>query len=243
MAIWHPAPGSVVNVVIDGVLYSKKTLNSPSVRQANNNRGRKTGKGGQSRMGSSSKFTMLDNQITNLDATFDVLPNQETWNEYAGDVAGAWQLCANCAPESTGKKVFRQINFNRQLIGLSPLTTPPGSPQRWTALAMSAKMTVKLSTHVREATLGWASWPRPGWVVSQCGNVQSNPFYQLNLAERGGVLKTGPGYQWCEDMVDQLGLDVSTVGGQTMAISGCTFDDAGNPSNKILIQVQTQVVA
>lgn len=53
-----------------------------------------------------------------------MLADPTVWEDYASDIAGQWSLCANCAPEIAGKKLFRQYNFNRTLLGLAVVTAP-----------------------------------------------------------------------------------------------------------------------
>lgn len=53
------------------------------------------------------------------------MPSTQTaWNNYAANIDGDWQLCANCAPSSIGKKLFRQYNFYRALLGLPAVNEP-----------------------------------------------------------------------------------------------------------------------
>lgn len=69
--------------------------------------------------------TAQNQLIINLDAQFDILPNQAAWNAYAAGVAGNWQLCADCEVDQGGKKLFRAYNFYRFIFGLPLDLTPP----------------------------------------------------------------------------------------------------------------------
>jgi hypothetical protein len=66
----------------------------------------------------------MDQLILHLDATYETIATQADWVTYAANIAGEWDLCANCSPDASGKKLFRQYNFNRTLRGLPIVNTP-----------------------------------------------------------------------------------------------------------------------
>lgn len=135
MAIFTPGLGYVQPTVLDGTMLSVGAQQQPVATLATNNRHRSRSRiyrGGTSTMPG---FESMDSLILTLDAQYDTLPNQADWISYAAAINGEWQLCANCQPESTGKKLFRQYNFNRFLIGL-PLVTVPVDATEFAAVTV-----------------------------------------------------------------------------------------------------------
>lgn len=72
----------------------------------------------------SAQFQTLDASILNLDAQYDALADQTPWEGYAANITGEWNLCANCEPDAGGKKLYRQYNFNRRILGLPVVDVP-----------------------------------------------------------------------------------------------------------------------
>ena len=120
MAKYNPGITPPSEQVIDGILYQQKINQSPTLQLSNQNRAKMENSG----FAGNSKFANLDRSITQLDAQFDALPNQADWNDYAANIDGEWALCANCTPMSSGKKLFRQYNWNRFLLGKPTITVP-----------------------------------------------------------------------------------------------------------------------
>lgn len=56
------------------------------------------------------------------------MSTKEEWDAAALSIAGQWSLCADCDVELAGKKLFRQVNLNRQMKGLGELITPTVPP-------------------------------------------------------------------------------------------------------------------
>lgn len=69
-------------------------------------------------------FTTLDSSIRALDAAFEALPDKSPWITYALNINGEWGLCATCQPDFGAKKLYRQYNFNRQILGLASVDAP-----------------------------------------------------------------------------------------------------------------------
>lgn len=208
------------NTVKDGVLISGAGTTGTIYQAANNNRGRSTGSGSQSQMGTSPSFTMLDNQITNLDALYDVLPDQTPWVTYAENIADQWQLCASCAPMSSGKKLFRQYNFNRQSIGLSVVDVPVDDEEFCEVDEIHWVFGVDPSL----GNIGFfteAGIYVPTWIQAQVGKVLSNPIALFPVDGAGGPWLPG-------DALYQLWQQCTPMG----VTPGCIFTQTGAPGAK-----------
>lgn len=241
MAITSPGTGPAPKVVVAGIMYTIGSTGSPIAVQATNNRKKgtrlaKPGKSGQAQGGYPQGqalgpgFISLDNQILALDARYDTLTNQATWDELAAATAGTWALCANCHPESSGKKLYRQINFNRALMGKARTDTPPAQPPSQVTNASFLGYTHEAGVGNDNAFYNITDNTQDIWCSINCGQQQANPLARL----AGATVNTNfpPGtaiYNFITACIGFLGtLDNPSTG--DIFPQACCWNDDGFPA-------------
>lgn len=232
MAKFAPAVGAETNIVADGLLYSTKAANANIIRASSSNRKRATGRGGQARMGSSAGFTNMDNLISHLDAQYETLSNKAEWVTYAANIDGHWNTCANCALEATGKKLFRQYNYNRNLIGLAPVTVPLDDTEYTDSFLHNVV---------------WAPDGMPAFVqlfggggglaygdilcVANLGLSLANPIGSFTIADIvSTIVISGPFFEW---VVKIMTLFPTELDGPGESFDICFFKSSGAPGQRI----------
>lgn len=217
MAIYDPGIPGGPSRVVDGLLYAVSTTKPQTITQARSNLKKSiTAAKGQLKNNSHDKapllgtvtpgFVLLNQTITHLDALFDLLPNQAAWNAYAAAIAGEWGLCANCAPDTAGKKLFRQMNFTRAVQGLSTITTPPpGGPY---CVASFVYMESNGYGTERVCSL-YVAPPQDGVIFLQasCGLGMRNPWVTFTMADTYTPATQGqPIYTFVQAVMTALGI-------------------------------------
>jgi len=224
MATFNPASGFSQGSVIDGALYTLPPGLTPRMKTATNNRGRGVVTGIQKGAKNISRFSQIDALITSLDATYEQLSNQADWISYAVAIAGDWDLCANCNPGSSGKKLFRQYNFNRELLGLAWVTAPIDP----TEAAHASFVEVHLSDSLNEVVVfGLGSLPDT-WYIFQFGNLLNNPA--LLIPAPGTGLVASPGSPWYDETAPFF-----SPTGTTTFWPACTSADSGAPGLRVTV--------
>lgn len=233
MAIYRPADGFVGKIVVDGVMYTQSAQGDVQMVPATTNRGNKgAGTAGDSTPqaigstrpegGSASKaigqgkvssrgFTELDQTITRLDASYDVLVDQSGWIADAAEMDGLWNLCASCQPDAAGKKFYRQYNFNRLITGDvvvpdAPVITDFDPP----VPGVYVYVTVLVPPVILLVSDG--DQPYDEWLVAQVGLGLGNPL-------------------WLMRQFDETSIDPASAGGQILlavavgdSLPVCCFD-------------------
>jgi hypothetical protein len=188
MAKWKPSTGAPTNIVQNGIMYSARGNNSLSMNLANNNLA--TGKGTASRatFGTSALFQNMDALIRSLDALYDIAADKPAWELYNAGGTADWALCANCAPDKGAKKLFRQYNFNRSLIGLGTVLTPVDLTQGFgfyrPIYFANAGAWPPIETSINVNLVQY-----PSYTVLQAGLGLGNPIYR-NLGQTGDNIFT-----------------------------------------------------
>lgn len=205
MAIINPASGVNPKKVIDGVMFTTSSTGSVQAVTSTTNRihGAKTGwyKGSANQ----SQFSALDNLVTSLDAAFDALPDKSPWVTYAANIAGDWDLCANCQPDDGAKKLYRQYNFNRTLLGLTNTAAPVDNSEFYS----DALNAVTLFTGGGFDVVIWRTNQDPqevGTVFASVGHSLSNPSVTIPGDPANMLYFPGdPQYIWSYAVAAALG--------------------------------------
>jgi len=163
MAIYKPSAGGVPRGSLPGATLTVGGGGQPVMWTPTSNR-----------LVPTPAFALLDQLILSLDAQFDALPDQAPWFTYAAAIADHWQLCANCNPASTGKKLFRQYNFNRHIIGLPPVAAP-ASYSETSDIAYIEMSLVIIPPAGSYIIISTDPQPTACLVTAQVGAVLSNP--------------------------------------------------------------------
>jgi hypothetical protein len=237
MAIWKPGTDPLPNHVVDGLMLGARGVNSPQVQAANNNRGRPTGQGSQARGPSGAGFLNLDNQITALDASYDALADQTPWVTYAANIAGEWQLCANCSPESSGKKLYRQYNFNRQLLGLATVISPIDDTEYAQPTEMDATFNNSASSPPQDVISRWLPPTNDPWVVAQVGQIGANPMYHMDEADNDVHRTAGPIFDFYLSICKALALLGPPGTVKTAVFNCCTMMPSGAPGLQVQLDL------
>jgi hypothetical protein len=208
MAIASPNDGVPPQVVATTRL-SNQGPNAPAVLStATSNRTRS--KGAKLRIGIAkqeagaqpppvpSGFTPLDQLILSLDSAYDQLtPTQQTkWTTLAA--AYTWSLCANCQPDSSGKKLYRQTNYFRRLIGLTQLDDPTGlAPPFSKGYVLQPYYTTSSNTPpTTYVQWGVIAQPEGTIAIANIGRQLNNPWVVLHQSWQGAFLTSGPGFNF-----------------------------------------------
>jgi hypothetical protein len=237
MAKLKPSSTTPLNTVVDGMMISVPALGSVTYKQANNNLKTRPGNKAKMASGVSAAFQNLDAQIRSLDAQYDMLADPLAWTIYASNIVGDWDLCANCEPGPSGKKLYRQVNYNRALLGLAQLTLPIDDEEY---------------AEGDQIYLTYQNYPGPGYplagivtfyavlpivVFAQVGRANANPLLELTSANTGIDLFSGPAFDWVQQVcTDTVGL--TPAGGYAAQdIKGCICTPDGAPGHQQTISV------
>lgn len=173
MAIFKPSESFTASKVVDGSLFQLLPDKSAVMQEPSNNRSPP-----------SPAFAPMDSLVMSLDATYELLPNQAEWIDYVATIVGQWQLCANCQPDSTAKKFFRQVNFNRSLLGLGKITAPIFSNPPPTGPGVSCFWDMA-GAPVPSLTFDPMIEMWDGFGIVQLGLVLGNPIQPVSAANQG----------------------------------------------------------
>ena len=234
MAIYTGPSVTPLRQVNSGGMLTVGAQGSRIITPPTNNRSR----GGHGYRGGQSPgqpgFANIDALILHLDALFDALPNQADWTTYAANITGEWSLCANCDPGASGKKLFRQYNFNRFQLGL-PITTTPVS-------------NVEFADAGLNSVFG-DSEPPPPFSAGGTGGIQTQPIwytFQTNAQLANPTIlippalgfwnwaSTDPAYTFFLNLVTaQFGATPGSV--SSGPITACTMTTTGAPGLRYAI--------
>lgn len=106
------------------------------------------------------------------------MSSKAEWETYAANIDGLWQLCANCQPDSSAKKLFRQYNYNRTILGL-PIALSPIDNTEWcgdTQLQPNFDFTDPASPFL---LMTGSTDGLPSYLIVQAGSVMTNPFFYI----------------------------------------------------------------
>jgi hypothetical protein len=188
MAIIKSTGETPQNKVVDGMSYQNQN-GYTAFQAANNNRNSK-----------SNNFRNLDSLIMQLDARYDALPTHVPWDIYAENIDGDWDLCASCAPEGTGKKLYRQYNYNRLLLGKEIVSLPSNVTE--TSPSPAATMVfVYTNGSLTSFEIGNTSNGSPCYALANIGLAMNNPFIKDDWPE--GVTQfsfTSPEFIWASKL-------------------------------------------
>jgi len=196
---------------------------------------------GRSKLGwgrgiSGGQFTQLNNLISSLDATYDSLLDKLPWESLALDFAGDWDLCANCTPEAGGKKLFRQINFNRLQLGLPILLVPDGSTDTAIAGNLKGIWDDRLGSDDALFDLtGFSNFPLT--IIAQLGDSLNNPTLNVDADLFSRTWPPGSSqYQFVQKAIAFLGLRPES-GHDTGMIKVCAMLPNGYPGKSAMMQI------
>lgn len=207
------------------MLYQQPSGATPYLQQSNNNFN-----------SPSADFQNLNQTIKNLDGEYDALPNQADWIIYAGNISGEWQLCANCAPGPSGKKLFRQYNFNRIALGLAQVTVPIDN----TESAGSGPTEIHLTPNGGPPNFLfryiWPSAMDGLTVIAQQGQQAGNPQYTLIAADNGQFVFAGPTWDFIQQVIAGVENPANPDFGSPVQ-HGCWFTANGAPGDSQAITI------
>lgn len=176
-------------------------------------------------------FKSLDNLIVVLDNSFDHLANKTPWTIYASNIAGAWALCANCQPDFGAKKLFRQYNFNRSLVGLGVASVPVDDTE--VCDAVPSNLVIDTTGIAPTATLNGGSMTFGAYfAVASSGLSLSNPLAALNTVLFGVPQPLGSVvYSWGDQVMTLAGI-ASLPGVNFIDVWVCVFNPDGAPGSR-----------
>jgi hypothetical protein len=214
MAIFTGGTASAQPQVQAGMNFTVGAQGQGVVNQSNNNRMKPT-----------PAFAALDAQILSLDAMYEQLSDKSPWVTYAANIGGLWQLCANCEPDAGPKKLYRQYNFNRSILGL-PSVSAPIDDTEW-AHASDFSIGYEPSTGAPSDCTFLANYfSEQDYYLLQTGQVMANQYIIL------GPLDTPPVW-FPGDRIFDFWLPY--LAGPP--ISCCTFTASGAPGRKIVATI------
>jgi hypothetical protein len=243
--------GSTAGKVYDGTMITSGANSKPSILlPANNNRasgwaGSTSGQGngapqsktarGSSRGGTvgnagvtGAAFTALDQSIVSLDAQYEALADKAPWVAYATNIVGEWSLCANCMPDGGAKKLFRQYNFNRELIGLPVVIAPVDDTEVCDASMQDVQWVLETGTTF-ETTIAVLTSEASFYIVASLGKALANPVIAFNGSDAGVSLTVPNIYSaWVQAVMTSLGF-FGQPGELFGTVPMCVFNVSGAP--------------
>lgn len=217
------------NQVIGGNLIVGVPGGPTILQRSNNNRpnvGRSPRHHGK---GPAPGFGSLDQTISNLDATYDHLPNQAEWELYAANIVGEWSLCANCQTGTGGKKLFRQYNYNRLLTQRLVVTSPLDNTEFSDVAYLNATLTTGGGLNV--TSIGWNTlYPNyPGYVIPTGPFKAQGPVLDQNSLTAGTYAPNTPVGEWCIQCFNATYAAPTTGPGTGYTFTICQWKNSGAP--------------
>ena len=178
---------------------------------------------------SSAAFQNMNNQVVQLDAQYDALPDKTPWLDYNEFLNGNWSPCYNCTEAASAKKLYRQYNYNRSLIGLTAVSAPiDPSEEAPEPLGLVTFINTPPSPPT-SATIVAGPSPATIYVVAQENLGLLNPIKLITGAEIGsGVISPGATLDFLEAWYAFLG-GVYTGGFDDVTGVQCFFTPNGTP--------------
>lgn len=220
--IYTPAGGGTPRAVVGKQMFTVGSTGSTIITPATTNR-----------INPTPGFAFIDDIITRLDASYEQLPNKADWETAAAAYAGSWSLCANCNVPLSGKKLFRQVNFWKQIASF-PVTTvvPLGGPP---ALVGVVDIVVQVSTWPNFTFINVNTDIANGgffW-VAQVGQAASNPQVLANPLDFNGSITVGPLWQWAGNTMLAITKGIEPPPFTQYIIGLCTYSATGWPGNTL----------
>lgn len=183
------------------------------------------------------QFSALDNLILQLDALYDLLPNQADWEAYAISIFGQWSICANCTVILSGKKLFRQLNMARFLSGLALVTVPPSGAAGPNAGPINLLLGTALGGPPYVVEFVSAQNFDGCLFIAQQGKALANPSWiwdssQLNVPQVAGTL-----FGFVVDLYNNYLAEHSGVPAAFFLMQACASGPAGEPGQPSVIRV------
>lgn len=232
MAIYKPGSTPPSSQVIHGILYQQPNAQTAKLQLANNNRSGQQVGALAGLTGSSPIFKNLDPVITGLDGQFDALTNQADWDAYNANISGNWVLCANCVLPNTGKKLYRQYNFYRMILGLPQESTPLDyfdtadgdlTIVQWEHDDLGT--TDRISVEASPSTGGFVG-------VYQLGAGLGNVLINWPLPCAGDYAPGSAIYETAQPMIKAVVPDPGPGGTTSIEVEVCCCSPTGGPGNK-----------
>lgn len=159
------------------------------------------------------------------------MSTKQEWIDYNANIAGQWDLCANCEPGKGGKKLFRQYNFNRTLSGLAVVTSPIDNHEVKTSAITAFNFAAASSPQFAEFG-GSTATMTPTWVCAQVGAVMSNPLKRFTAFPNGTHFLAGsPEFEWLLGVWQRYGIPTAS-GSNLTQIPMCVWSDNGAPGRR-----------
>jgi hypothetical protein len=184
-------------------------------------------------------FADLDNLIFHLDGAFDALPNIAAWVAVAAAFDGLWDLCANCARDGTGKKLFRQVNFNRFLNGLGLLTDPSGLAEYPYGPSILVDVHYNTGGTATAVVFSSTNAPQSHVAVFQVGMQLSNIVFDFTGAVYAPLDPSSPLWQLAITLVDVSGGKPPVGGERDYAGNICWSLGDGMPGQNGSFSIHT----
>lgn len=239
MAIFEPGSGYIKPIVLQDLNFTKGAEKQHVINRANNNRKSHRAKVGQSKaqaaasIGSWSTpmtpaFQSLDQLIRSLDAQYELLPNQLDWINFSLYLDPDWGLCANCVLPATGKKLYRQYNFNRNISTRLTVGTPVDAGEFCSLNGIEAYLFLNAPTADYDVIITSESIGGD-WVVAQVGLALLNPIHKFPGASGfySGPMTDATG-QWYLAILAAMGI-VIIPGNHDYTVNICPFATEGTP--------------
>lgn len=178
-------------------------------------------------------FQALDQQIFGLDGRFDQLADKTPWEIYAGIIAGEWQLCANCQPDTAAKKLYRQYNMSRIAQGL-PVVDVPIDDTEYAKPTFPLWSAIYLLHPVGAVNVvpNYSSCPEDCVITAQVGKGLANIQINVNLADSLHVFTSGPLWAAITQIVIALGGPRPVGSIADWGFTGCVSKASGAPGVK-----------
>jgi hypothetical protein len=171
------------------------------------------------------------------------MSSQAEWQVYAANIEGEWSLCANCEPGASGKKLFRQYNFNRMLIGLPIVDSPINNTEFVNATGQGGITIVRtLSTGLFRTTWSAIEDNLPYYGAGNIGLSMSNPVVEFT-ADEHEPSTSGPVHDWILAVAAGLIPGFPNVANQTANVWVCYFAGDGAPGPRLMASILFQTVS
>lgn len=157
------------------------------------------------------------------------------WINYAANISGQWEVCADCSVATTGKKLHRQYNFWRQVLGLPYAAVPVDPTAVVAAFPNVTSATTSGGTIASVSILGY-SGTLGDQLCAQVGKGLANPVLAFTSdVLGGGLFFSGPIFDWVVAISNALDVN-DGLQHLNVTVGYCAFGPDGQPGNRGTLQ-------
>jgi hypothetical protein len=159
------------------------------------------------------------------------MSSKAEWITYATNIAGEWALCANCQPDSSGKKLYRQYNYWRQIMSIARADSPIDNTEYATDGYLEFWYIDPDGVNPQNVYIFDTYEIGQDFICANIGLSTANPIWEYDSSVTNTHLYSGPAFDFVQKVVTTLGQDPGVGGEYPFGCNCCLFTANGAPGN------------